>query len=1202
MRYKKFIKNIFILLVFFISIAAISAADLSDTDNSDVLNDFDHSDVLNDIKTDVLSENDGEKSFNDLSNEINADSNFTLQGDYAFNNETDGSYSGGINIAKDNFVINGNNHKINCNNLSRAFNITGKKVVINNLIIENAFGGYGSAISANSQLTLNNVTFINCSGDNKTYNGGAVYSWDNSLNINNCKFIDNTGENGASITSSSATVNIVNSTFSSSSNNIIKGHIYLENSELTVVESNFTNTTSKYAAAIFLNRDGKLIIRNSKFLNLHADKTAGAIGARVISDLIISNCVFDNVSSENNGGSIFVDSFAGDSVFRSEVNINNTLFNNSSSGFGGAILQLDGNLIINNTNFTYNQAHFDGGAIYTSYAAVEIYNSRFNSNNASYSCGGACYFDEESATLVGNYFENNIGSEGSAIFAYDNDLTLKGNYFNNPSGGSSIYTAYGKANFDNKNNFTNDKKSLNNTNNNYNFENDAAEPLIIINNTIDFDKLPEKFDLRDKNWVTPVKDQGFMGSCWAFGNMAALESALLRYTNKTYNLSVNNMQNLMLKYSKYGSDTLSEGGNPFTAMAYLIDWIGAFSGDYDEYDEMGKISPFLGTDENILIQNVVAVPPITATNRDLLKNAIITYGAAAVSHRADFNENKYFNKTKAAQYYYEASAESTHRICVVGWDDTYSRYNFLKTPKGDGAWICKNSWGTGWGDEGYFYISYYDTSFGDKESVCYIINNDSYNRIYQHDVGGDWKWIPEGKYYYSVFTADADELISAVGTCFNESGRAYEFTISVNDVDVYTQKGVSKFYGYETIKLDKLVQIKKGDKFKVTFKNLLCVVHDLRIPTPRGQSFVSDDGKAWEDLAKVMFVAILKAYTVSDLNITKNLVKYYGDEAPFVAEVNASEDVTFEINGTSYPVKADENGLAKLEINYKPGNYSITTTYNGVSIVNYVMIKSTILSSDVVRGNNSDYNYKLQVLNSTGKGLNKTNVTISINGKSKVFMTDESGYITIPFKKLTALQKITVTNPINSEVKTTTIKIVSRFSGAKNLVMYYFDGSKFKVKVIGDDGKVVGKNQVVAIKINKKTYKVKTDAKGFATLKIPKTVKPGTYKITATYKGQTIKKTVKVKQNLKAKKKYTVKKSAKKLIIKATLKNGKKALKNKKITLKIKGKTLKAKTNKKGIAKFTIKKKIIKKLKKGKKYTVKITYLKNTIKTKVKVK
>ena len=1187
MNNNKFILHFFILAVFLVSITAISAADLNDTVDMDVLNDVDE-----------------KNSFDSLHGEIKVkDSNFTFEKDYEFDNVTDESYSSGINVTKDNFVINGNNHKIDCKNQSRAFYITGQNVVINDLTILNGFYGFGSAISANSNLTLNNVTFKNCFGNGTGSNYGALYSYNTTLNVNNCNFIDNGGENGASITAIMSTVNIVNSTFYSNSDKIVKGQIYFDgNSQATVINSDFLNTTSRYATAIFFNNDGRLIIKNSKFKNLHADRTAGAIGARVISDLIISDCVFDSVSSENNGGVIFVDSFAGGSVFGSEVNINNTVFNNSYSGFGGAILQLDGNLIISNTNFTSNNAYYAGGAIYTSYTAVEIYNSKFISNTLTGdgSCGGACYFDSESATLEGNYFENNNGSEGSAIFAYDNELTLNGNYFNNPSGRSSIYTAYGKVNWDNKNNFTSDIKSLNNKNNNYNFENNAV-PLIIINNTIPFDNLPKQFDLRNYSWVTPVKDQGFMGSCWAFGNMAALESALLRYTNKTYDLSVNNMQNLMLKYSKYGSDTLAEGGNPFTAIAYLIDWLGVFSGDYEEYDEMGKISEFFGTTDSILIQNVVVVPPMNANNRDLLKNAIITYGAVAASHCADFNKNKYFNETSNAQYCYDVT-ESTHRICVVGWDDTYSRYNFLKTPKDDGAWICKNSWGTGWGDEGYFYVSYYDTSFGDKESVCYIINNDSYNRIYQHDVGGDWKWLPESEYYCSVFTADEDELIGAVGTCFDQSGKEYEFTISVNDVDVYTQKGISKFYGYETIKLDKLVQIKKGDKFKVTFKNTVCVVHDLRIHPQYGQSFVSDSSMEWEDLAKVLFVAILKAYTVSDLNITENIVKYYGDETPFVAKVNASEDVIFEINGNSYPVKADENGSAKLVIDYQPGNYSITTTYNNVSIVNYIMIKSTIISSDVVRGYNSDYDYKIQILNSTGKGLNKTNVTVSINGKSSVFVTDESGYITIPFKKLTASQKVTVTNPVNSEVKITAINVVSRFSGAKNVVMYYYDGSKFQVKVIGDDGKAVGKNQVVFMKLNKKTYKVKTNANGYAILKIPNTVKPGNYKLTTTYKGQTIKNTVKVKQNLKAKKKYTVKKSAKKLVIKATLKNGKKAVKSKKITLKIKGKTLKAKTSKKGIAKFTIKKNVIKKLKKGKTYTVKITYLKNTIKTKVKVK
>ena len=1185
MKYNKFILNFFILVVFLISITAISAVDLNDTGN-----------VLNDVGD--------EKSFKDLYNAIEVDdSSFTFENDYGFNSEIDKNYSGGINITKDNFAINGNNHKIDCIGQSRAFYITGKNVEISNLIIENAFYGYGSAIMANSQLTLNNVTFINCLGDNETYSGGAIYSYNTKLNVNDCKFIDNGGENGASITSVRGTVNVDNSTFYSSSGEIIKGQIYLEQSNLTVVNSNFLNTTSKYAAAIFFRNDGNLIISNSKFKNLFAYKTAGAIGAKIIANLKISNCEFDNVSSVNNGGAIYVDVYGGESVFRNDVVINNTLFNNCYSGFGGAILQLEGNLLIKNTNFTSNAAGYEGGAIYTSYADVEIYNSKFTSNYLidGVSYGGACYFDEGSALLNGNDFVSNNGSEGSAIYAYDNELTLIGNYFNNPSGAISVCTVYGKVIKDNNNNYTSDVKSFKNTNYFYNFEG-ATNPFIIINNTISFDKMPVKFDLRNYSWVTPVKDQGFMGSCWAFGNIAALESALLRYTNKTYSLSVNNMQNSMLKYSKYGVDTISEGGNAFTAVAYLVDWLGVFPDEYDGYDELGKISSLYITPENIHIQNAVVIPAIkTATDRDLIKNALINYGAVAASHRADFNQNKYFNKSSSAQYCYDGS-ESTHRICIVGWDDNYSRYNFLKTPEGDGAWICKNSWGTNWGDEGYFYLSYYDPTFGDKESVCYIINNDSYNRIYQHDVGGEGKWIPEGKYYANIFTAEEDELISAVGTFFNQSGREYEFNISVNDVLVYTQKGISKLSGYETIKLDKLVQIKKGDKFKVTFKNMLYVANDLRIHPQPGLSFVSDNGKEWEDLRKVLFIGILKAYTVSDLNITNNLVKYYGNDTPFVAKVGANETVIFEFGDKNYTVIADENGSAIIPIDSDVGGYSITTTYNNVSIVNYVLIKSTIVSSDVNRGYNSNYNYKVQLLTSAGTPLNNTQVPISVNGKSKNYTTDASGYVTVPFTKLTKQQTIVVVNPSNNDKKQTKIVVKSRFSGASNVVMYYFDGSKFKARIVGNEGNFVGKGQTVIIKLNKKTYKAKTSVNGYITLKIPKTLKPGTYKLTATYKGQTIKKAIKVKQNLKTTKKYSVKKTAKKLVIKATLKNGKKAVKGKKITLNINGKKFSAKTNKYGIAKFTIKKNVIKKLKKGKTYTVKVTYLKNTIKTKVKVR
>ncbi|MBQ7927262.1 MAG: hypothetical protein IJ287_00740 [Methanobrevibacter sp.] len=1189
-KYGKFIVHSFILFVLLFSVAAISAADLNGTDDNGM-------DVLKDKGT-------AESSIITLNYEVeDAGSSFDLVNDYKYNDLTDQSCVDGVLVDKKNFVINGNNHVIDCGNNARAFNLTGGNVVINNLIIKNAKYPSGSAISTKSNLTLNNVTFINCSG-NVTDDCGAIVASGVLLNINNCNFIDNSAGEGASIAAYGSAVEVVNSTFASSSDNIIKGQIYIYKSDLIISNSTFLNTTSRYATAVFAEADCRIVISQSKFKNLFASKTAGAIGVKQISDLAVTECEFYNVSSANNGGAIFADINGDKRGQDGNVMIINTTFDECRSGFGGAILQLAGNLIVNGSKFTSNVAEYEGGAIYTSYAIVEIMDSKFRYNTVSdvQSYGGACYFDMGMVTLEENIFENNLGLNVSTIYAYDVDLTLERNYFENPSNVTSIYTVYGKVEVIG-NNFTDDVCSFNNTNDFYNFE-DSTSPFIIVNNTLSFDEIPEKFDLRDYGWVTPVKNQGFMGACWAFGNLAALESSLLRYTNVTYSLSVNNMQNSLLQYSKYGRVTSVEGGRYYSAVAYLIDWLGIFPEEYDGYDELGKISSLYITPDNLHITNVVVIPERkNAQDNDLIKNALINYGAVSVSHNADFDEEKYFNPVYSAQYY-NGKESANHLVCIVGWDDNYSRGNFnpLNRPEGDGAWIVKNSWGTDWGDGGYFYVSYYDTSIANVPSVAYIINNDTYNRIYQINVGGIGEWSSNAKYYANKFVADEDELIAAVGTFFEDTGSEYELMVAVNGVDVYSQKGVSKFGGYETIKLDKYVQIKKGDSFTIGFKNKLFFADLLRIHLQKNQSFASVDGKVWEDLANNGVVAIVKAYTVSDINITENLVKYYNNETTFVAHVGANETVIFEFNDENHTVVADENGLAKLEIDCDVGEYPITTTYNNISIVSYVVVKSTIISSDVTRGYNSNYNYKLQVMDASGNPLNNTKVAISINnGKFSYYTSDNSGYITVPFKKLTKQQTITVINPKTGDNRQTKIVVKSRFSGASNVAMYYFDGSKFKARIVGDDGNFVGKNQVVTIKLNKKTYKVKTDAKGYATLKIPSTVKPGSYKLTATYKGQTIKKTIKVKQNLKTSK-YTVKKSAKKLTVKATLKNGKTPLKNKKITLKINGKKITAKTNKKGIAKFTIKKNVINKLKVGKKYTMQVTYLKNTVKTTLKVK
>ena len=184
-------------------------------------------------------------------------------------------------------------------------------------------------------------------------------------------------------------------------------------------------------------------------------------------------------------------------------------------------------------------------------------------------------------------------------------------------------------------------------------------------------------------------------------------------------------------------------------------------------------------------------------------------------------------------------------------------------------------------------------------------------------------------------------------------------------------------------------------------------------------------------------------------------------------------------------------------------------------------------------------------------------------------------------------------------LKVYTVADDSKIINNKNIAVDYNGGKHFSVKVVTADGHAVGAGAKVTFTINKKTKTVKTDKNGIAKIKI--TNVPKKYTITTKYMGKTYKNTVTVKHVLKTSK-VTVKKTAKKFTLKATLKINGKLVKGKIIKFKFNGKTYKDKKKKKGIAQKILTKKVINKLKKGKTYAVKVTYLKDTIKTTVKVK
>lgn len=179
------------------------------------------------------------------------------------------------------------------------------------------------------------------------------------------------------------------------------------------------------------------------------------------------------------------------------------------------------------------------------------------------------------------------------------------------------------------------------------------------------------------------------------------------------------------------------------------------------------------------------------------------YGALDVSFfgQSTFDEvNPYYNPETSAHYVNE-SVNPNHDVSIIGWDDNFDASNFLVTPPGNGAWIVKNSYGTDWGDNGFFYVSYYDQSLLPytpgmvvNYAVATIIENTvPYNKNYQYDI----TWLSNSEQsegnisYMNVFESLGDDLIAGVGTYFSDAGVNYTVQVYVNDELKLTQTGVS---------------------------------------------------------------------------------------------------------------------------------------------------------------------------------------------------------------------------------------------------------------------------------------------------------------------------------------------------------------------------------------------------------------------------
>lgn len=288
--------------------------------------------------------------------------------------------------------------------------------------------------------------------------------------------------------------------------------------------------------------------------------------------------------------------------------------------------------------------------------------------------------------------------------------------------------------------------------------------------------LPSSYDLRQQNIFTSIKDQDGCGGCWAFAPIGLFEALIKKKTTLEVDLS----EQQILDCAEGDCDT---GGWPPDALEYLVK-----SGVVLE-----KFYPLTWTDKACTVSRAsdyylsdwkeadVWEQPL-ATRIQTIKSVVYNHGPAVVA----FEVTAAFNYYHSGIYTYNgALSDPNHAVCIVGWVDDAGVQN-------GGYWIARNSWGSSWGESGYFRVAY-GTSHIDDYLCAYGVYNvgnvpPQFNNPIETSTGREGTQItidasavdPEN----DPITYSASNIPS--GAVFNQSTGIFSWTPTYTQAGVYT--------------------------------------------------------------------------------------------------------------------------------------------------------------------------------------------------------------------------------------------------------------------------------------------------------------------------------------------------------------------------------------------------------------------------------